>query len=72
LRHVSVVRQSPALFTDTVANNIAYGAISYRKVTREEIIKSAKAANAHDFIRLGLELELGGRVRVRVRVTIRC
>ena len=28
----------------------AYGAVAYREVTREEIIESAKAANAHSFI----------------------
>eukprot|EP00596_Hydrurales_sp_CCMP1899_P004513 CAMPEP_0119038552 /NCGR_PEP_ID=MMETSP1177-20130426/7533_1 /TAXON_ID=2985 /ORGANISM="Ochromonas sp, Strain CCMP1899" /LENGTH=256 /DNA_ID=CAMNT_0007001285 /DNA_START=1341 /DNA_END=2111 /DNA_ORIENTATION=+ len=50
LRYVSVVRQSPSLFTDTIANNIGYGAVAYKTVSREEIIESAKAANAHDFI----------------------
>ena len=28
----------------------AYGAVAYRPVSREEIIHSAKAANAHSFI----------------------
>lgn len=28
----------------------AYGAVAYREVTREEIVESAKAANAHSFI----------------------
>jgi ABC-type multidrug transport system fused ATPase/permease subunit len=50
LKKVSIVRQTPYLFTDTLANNIAYGAISYRVVTMEEIIAAAKTANAHDFI----------------------
>lgn len=50
LKKVSIVRQTPYLFTDTLANNIAYGAISYRAVTMEEIIAAAKNANAHDFI----------------------
>lgn len=50
LRRVSVVRQAPLLFTDTVANNIAYGAIAYRAVSEEEVVEAAKAANAHDFI----------------------
>jgi ABC-type multidrug transport system fused ATPase/permease subunit len=30
--------------------HIAYGAVAYKMVSREEIIESAKAANAHDFI----------------------
>jgi ABC-type multidrug transport system fused ATPase/permease subunit len=30
LSRVSVVRQMPNLFTDTIANNIAYGARAYR------------------------------------------
>jgi ABC-type multidrug transport system fused ATPase/permease subunit len=50
LKHVSVVRQTPHLFTDTVLNNIAYGAVAYRQVTREEVIEAAMMANAHEFI----------------------
>ena len=50
LKKVSIVRQTPFLFTDTLANNIAYGAIGYRTVTMDEIIAAAKNANAHDFI----------------------
>ena len=42
LSQVSMVRQTPALFTDTVASNIAYGAVAYRSVTRDEIIQAAK------------------------------
>ena len=50
LARVSIVRQQPTLFTDSVYNNIAYGAVGYRPVSREEVIEAAKAANAHDFI----------------------
>ena len=50
LARVSIVRQQPTLFTDSVYNNIAYGAVGYRAVSREEVIEAAKAANAHDFI----------------------
>ena len=35
LRRVSVVRQSALLFTDSVFNNIAYGAAAYRNITQE-------------------------------------
>jgi subfamily B ATP-binding cassette protein MsbA len=42
-----LVTQQTILFNDTIRNNIAYGNI---KCSDEEIIKAAKAANAHDFI----------------------
>jgi ATP-binding cassette subfamily B protein len=42
-----VVPQDPYLFNGTVAENIAY---SKEDATIEEIIRAAKAANAHDFI----------------------
>jgi ATP-binding cassette subfamily B protein len=44
---VAIVLQEPFLFQVTVAENIAYGR---SEATREEIVKAAKAANAHDFI----------------------
>ncbi len=44
---IAIVTQEVILFNDTVRNNIAYGRPD---VTEEEIIKAAKAANAHDFI----------------------
>jgi ABC-type multidrug transport system fused ATPase/permease subunit len=62
LRRVSVVRQAPALFTDTVANNIAYGAVAYRPVSQGDIERAAQLANADEFIRrlpLGYETMLG-------------
>jgi len=46
-RQIAMVTQQTILFNDTVRNNIAYG--SFEK-SGEDIIKAAKAANAHDFI----------------------
>jgi ABC-type multidrug transport system fused ATPase/permease subunit len=48
---VALVSQEPALFSATVADNVAYGR---PRASREEIEVAAKAANAHDFI-VGLE-----------------
>lgn len=44
---IGVVLQEPYLFRGTVAENIAYG---HPDATREEIVKAAIAANAHEFI----------------------
>lgn len=44
---IGIVTQQTILFNDTVSNNILYGDI---KKTREDVIRAAKAANAHDFI----------------------
>jgi subfamily B ATP-binding cassette protein MsbA len=44
---IAIVTQQTILFNDTVRNNIAYGDIS---TTEEDIIRAARAANAHDFI----------------------
>jgi len=44
--HISFVPQTPFLFYDTVAANIAYG----NAFSREEIIQAAKKAHAHEFI----------------------
>lgn len=41
------VNQEAILFNDTIYNNIAFGA---EKVTREEVERAARIANAHDFI----------------------
>jgi ATP-binding cassette subfamily B protein len=46
-RNIGVVLQEPFLFHGTVAENIAYG---NPDATLDEIIESARAANAHDFI----------------------
>ncbi len=46
-KQIGIVLQTPFLFRGTLAENIAYGKPD---ATREEIIRAAKAANAHDFI----------------------
>jgi len=43
------VIQEPVLFSLSVAENIAYG-LPNEHVSKDDIIKAAKAANAHDFI----------------------
>lgn len=48
---IGMVSQESILFNDTVFENIAFG---MDDVSREEVIKAAKVANAHDFI-MGLE-----------------
>jgi subfamily B ATP-binding cassette protein MsbA len=44
---IGIVTQEMLLFNDTVTANIAYGSSSF---SRNDIIKAAKIANAHDFI----------------------
>lgn len=44
---IGIVPQENILFGGTISDNIAYGGIDKEQ---EEIIKAAKAANAHDFI----------------------
>jgi len=44
---IGLVTQEMLLFNDTVTGNIAYGSEDY---TKDDIIKAAKVANAHDFI----------------------
>ncbi len=46
-RHIGLVLQEPFLFFGTIAENIAYGKPG---ASREEIIASARAAHAHEFI----------------------
>ncbi|MES3021057.1 MAG: ABC transporter ATP-binding protein [Pseudomonadota bacterium] len=46
-RHIGLVLQEPFLFFGTIAENIAYGRPG---ASREEIIASARAAHAHEFI----------------------
>ncbi|KAG8055753.1 hypothetical protein GUJ93_ZPchr0001g32161 [Zizania palustris] len=45
---MGLVSQEPMLFNDTIRANIAYG--KHEDVTEEELIKAAKASNAHEFI----------------------
>ncbi|KAK2630858.1 hypothetical protein QOZ80_UnG0723290 [Eleusine coracana subsp. coracana] len=48
-RVVSLVNQDPVLFSVSVGENIAYG-LPDNVVSKDDIIKAAKAANAHEFI----------------------
>jgi len=47
MSQIGIVTQETILFNDTVAANIAYGSGAAKK---EDVIKAAKIANAHDFI----------------------
>lgn len=46
-KQIGIVLQTPFLFRGTLAENIAYG---NRDASLREILRAAKAANAHDFI----------------------
>lgn len=46
-RNMSLVSQEIVLFNDTIFNNIALG---HPDANKEDVIKAAKVANAHDFI----------------------
>lgn len=48
-RVVSMVNQEPVLFSVSVGENIAY-ALPDEYVSKDDVIKAAKAANAHEFI----------------------
>lgn len=48
-RVVSLVNQEPVLFSVSVGENIAYG-LPDNYVSKDDVIKAAKAANAHEFI----------------------
>lgn len=73
--NISLVNQDISLFDDTVRANIAYGNIKARE---EQIIKAAKIAGAHDFIKSlpqgydtmvgqrGLRLSGGQRQRISI------
>ncbi|TMG08048.1 MAG: ATP-binding cassette domain-containing protein, partial [Chloroflexi bacterium] len=45
--HVSVVLQTPELFSGPIVDNIRYGRL---EASMPEIVEAAKAANAHEFI----------------------
>lgn len=47
-KHISLVTQNVTLFNDSIANNIAYGAL--KSTPLEDIKKAAKDANAYHFI----------------------
>ncbi|XVF81688.1 hypothetical protein PTKIN_Ptkin15bG0175500 [Pterospermum kingtungense] len=48
-RVISIVNQEPVLFSISIGENIAYG-LPDDNVSKDDIIKAAKAANAHEFI----------------------
>ncbi len=55
------VNQEPILFNDTIYNNIAFGV---ENASKEDVIKAAKIANAHDFIshtENGYDTKIGDR-----------
>lgn len=59
--HIGIVQQDVYLFVGTIYDNIRYGKPD---ATREEIIRAAKNANAHDFIMslpMGYETDIGQR-----------
>jgi ATP-binding cassette, subfamily B, bacterial MsbA len=59
-KHIALVTQHVTLFNDTIANNIAYGALA--KASRQQIIAAATDAYAMEFIdklELGLDTEIG-------------
>lgn len=74
-RQIAIVTQHTFLFNDTVRNNISYGDPSQGM---ENVIRAAKAANAHEFImelpsaydtmigELGMRLSGGQRQRIAI------
>lgn len=59
--HIGIVQQDVYLFAGTIFENIAYGK---RGATREEVIRAAKNANAHEFIQSfpdGYDTDIGQR-----------
>ena len=55
------VNQEPILFNDTIYNNIAFGV---ENASKEDVIKAAKIANAHEFIlntEKGYDTKIGDR-----------
>ncbi|ELU04240.1 hypothetical protein CAPTEDRAFT_149755 [Capitella teleta] len=48
--HMGIVSQEPALFSCSIAENIAYGAIDPSTVTTDQIMEAARMANALQFV----------------------
>jgi ATP-binding cassette, subfamily B, multidrug efflux pump len=63
LTNIALVPQESILFSGTVRDNIRYG---YPQATDEQVIRAAKAAQAHDFI---MEMAQGYDSRVEARGT---
>uniref|UniRef100_A0A8C8GQL6 Uncharacterized protein n=1 Tax=Oncorhynchus tshawytscha TaxID=74940 RepID=A0A8C8GQL6_ONCTS len=49
--HIGTVSQEPALFSCSIAENIAYGAPDFNTVTVQEIHRAGQIANAYEFVR---------------------
>ncbi|KAM0870837.1 hypothetical protein ACQ4PT_039768 [Festuca glaucescens] len=63
-QQMGLVAQEPALFDDTIWENIAYGARAGGGVSREEIVAAAEVAGAHRFISslpCGYDTRVGAR-----------
>ena len=61
---IGLVTQDLILFNDTVRNNISYG---HEGISMDEVIKAARAAEAHDFIMefpQGYETQIGEKGRL--------
>lgn len=48
--HIGTVSQEPVLFSCSIRDNIAYGAVDPDSVTTEDIYRAARVANAYDFV----------------------
>ncbi|XP_073321277.1 ATP-binding cassette sub-family B member 10, mitochondrial [Pagrus major] len=48
--HIGTVSQEPVLFSCSIRDNIAYGAVDPEAVTTEDIYRAARVANAYNFI----------------------
>ncbi|XP_040926033.1 bile salt export pump [Betta splendens] len=48
--HIGTVSQEPVLFSCSIRDNIAYGAMDPDTVTTEDVYRAARVANAYDFI----------------------
>ncbi|KAM3626059.1 uncharacterized protein V6R79_021901 [Siganus canaliculatus] len=48
--HIGTVSQEPVLFSCSIRDNIAYGAVDSDAVTTDDIYRVAKVANAYNFI----------------------
>lgn len=49
-KHIGTVSQEPVLFSCSIRENIAYGAVDPDAVTTEDIYRVARVANAYNFI----------------------
>ncbi|KAM6950284.1 LOW QUALITY PROTEIN: ATP-binding cassette sub-family B member 10, mitochondrial [Lycodopsis pacificus] len=60
--HIGTVSQEPVLFSCSIRDNIAYGAVDPDAVTTEDIYRAARVANAFNFVQafpLGFDTVVG-------------